>query len=433
MTFTLHLWDFDLDSDTLGPIRCRHLNAEKKFAEFEDSIRASTVDSVVLARNVFQAVARKRTGDVAIDAKCGGDKFSDEEVLALSLDALDQFCDKLLKGRLHLVATAAGDPPPPAVPVFPSGREGLAPALLHFAETSRAAMKRIVETVERDSRAVVDIERAFGGKAAMKAVQDAQRHGNMMKAAFGPLDISSVFSNKALEDIQRRDEMLKATVGINGQMESFLNQMSAGSVAADAFAQESLKKSLGLTNHMEAFLRDQTSVHAALESMGGIRSIEEAARSLTEKTCLTTLDVADLAESAPTLPFTRYVPPYIPPPNPIHKTNDKLDELLEHRKAEANKKDADRSGATAESGENKNIATTGLTYTKISTWFAIAATFLAIWIYVEGKIDAAEATEKENKSQIQLDELRTEIRMLKAHKPAVDEPAATPNGQAAGR
>jgi len=86
MTFTLQRWDFDLDSATLGPIRCTHFDASKKFREFEESIRASTVDSAALARNVFQTVARKRTGDTAIDSKCGGDKFSDEEVSTLTLD-----------------------------------------------------------------------------------------------------------------------------------------------------------------------------------------------------------------------------------------------------------------------------------------------------------------------------------------------------------
>lgn len=77
MIFTLHRWDFDLDSATLCPVRCTHLDALKKFQEFEASIRASTVDSAALARNFFQNVARKRTGDMAIDAKCG-DKFNDE-------------------------------------------------------------------------------------------------------------------------------------------------------------------------------------------------------------------------------------------------------------------------------------------------------------------------------------------------------------------
>jgi len=430
MTFTLQRWDFDLDSATLGSIRCTHFDASKKFREFEESIRASTVDSAALARNIFQTVARKRTGDTAIDAKCGGDRFGDEEVSTLTLDELDQFCDKLLKGRLRLVATAVDAPPQPARPVFATGREGLAPALMHFAEANQASMKRTLEAAERGSRAVFDVEQAFGGKAAMRAMQEAQRHENMMKAAFGTLDIASVFSNKALEDVRRRDEMLKATAGISGQMESFLKQTSLGSAAADAFAQENLKKSLGLTSDMEAFLRNQTSVHAAIESMAGVSSLEAAARGLTDRVRIATPDIAGLAESAPTLP---HVPLYIPPPNPIHKTNDKLDELLEHRRAEATKKDVDRSGATAESGENKKIATTGLTYTKISTWFAIVATFLAIWIYVEGKMDAAEASKKENQSQIQLEELRTEIRLLKAHKPTADKTAAAPNGQVAGK
>lgn len=418
-----------MDSVTLGPIRCTHFNASRKFQEFEQGIRANTVDSAVLARNVLQTVACRCTGDAAIDAKCGGDKFSDEEVLALTLDELDQFCDKLLKGRLRLVATAVDALAPPTRPAFPTGREGLAPALMHFAEAHQASMKRTLEAAERGSRAVFNVEQAFGGKTAMRAIQEAQRHENMMKAASGTLDISSVFSNKALEDVRRQDEILKATGRISGHMESFLKQTSLSSAAADAFAQENLKNSLGLTSDMEAFFRNQTSVHAALESMAGISSLEAAARGLTDRVRITTPDIAGLAESAPTL---RKIPLYIPPPNPIHKTNDKLDELLEHRRAEATKKDIDRSGATAESGENKKIATTGLTYTKISTWFAIAATFLAIWIYVEGKMDATEAAKKENQSQIQLEELRTEIRLLKAPKPTANKPASAPNGQVAG-
>lgn len=428
MSFTLQLWDFDIDFDTLGPIRCRHFDASKKFREFEEVIQAGTVDDIALARDVFQTVARRRTGDAAIDARCGGAKFSDEEVSSVTLAELDQFCDTLLKGRLRLSVAAAEDPPTPPSPVFPTGREGLAPALQHFDQAQRASMARLVRAAKRGSQTFFDFEQAVGGRTAMRAIQEAYRNENAMNAALGSSSMASV--QRAWEEGQRREDIFRASAGLSGQVGSFLDQGSVCSAAVNSIAQESLKKSLGLPDHIEVFLRNQINADAAIRSVTGPSSLTAQIPGFTSETRAAIPVSNDLAESPSRL---RHLPPYTPPPNPIHKTNDKLDELLAHRKAEAAKKDSDRAGAALESGESKKVSSTGLTYTKVSTWFAIIATVLAAWIYVESKIDAAEAAKKERGSDIQIEELRAEIRLLRAKELATDKPAAQLDSQAASK
>jgi len=127
-----------------------------------------------LVTRCFQTIARKRTGDAEIDARCRGDKFSEEEVSTLPLDELDQFCDKLMKGRLRLVATATGAEPPPATPALTPGREGLGAALLQAAEKSRAAMNRTLDAPERSFRAtsVFDgLHAALGDNSVKRAMR----------------------------------------------------------------------------------------------------------------------------------------------------------------------------------------------------------------------------------------------------------------------
>jgi len=445
MTLSLRVWDFDMDSSVLGPIRCIYINVQKKFAQFEESIRAGTVDSLFLARDVFQTIARKRTGQAEVDAKSGGSAFSQEEVSTLPLEELDQFCDMLLKGRIRLVATSADSPPPSAPPAFPPGREGLAPALQYFAEIRRASMKRTLDTAERGYRGLSDIERAFGGNAAMRAIEEAHRTNNMIKAALGSVNMSSVAVQQALGDLQRRDDILKATAGIGDHIQEFLELTSASSasraIAEFTAQQDTVRKALGMSDQMEALFGKQASVNTLLESVRSVGAIEEATRNLASNFNIADLEIPGLAQSeaAPVLPSPA-LPIYAPPPNPAYKTNEKLDELLAHRKAEAAKKDVDRSEATVESVQNKEVSQSGLRYTKASFWLAIIAFVVAttwgVWVYYDAKVDAleakAEALENEKKSEIQMRELRAEIQALRASRPISDAPAdgkAVPKGK----
>lgn len=436
MTLSLRFWDFDMDSSVLGPIRCIYIDVQKKFAQFEESIRAGTVDSLFLARDVFQTVARKRTGQAEVDAKSGGSAFSQEEVSTLPLEELDQFCDMLLKGRIRLVATSAGSPSPQVPPAFPPGREGLAPALQYFAEVKRASMKRTSDAAERGYRAISDIERAFGGTAAMRAIEEAQRTDNMIKAALGNLNMSSVAVQQALGDMQRRDDILKATAGIGDHIQEFL-ELTSGSSASRAIAeftaqQDTVRKALGMSDQMETLFGKNASVTTALESVSTARAIEEATRNLTNKFNIADLEIPGFAETAPVL-SSPPLPIYVPPPNPIHKTNDKLDELLAHRKAEAAKKDVDRSESTVESVQNKKVSQSGLWYTKASFWLAfiafLVATAWGIWVHYDAKADAmeakAEALENEKRAESQMRELRAEIQALKASSSVPSEPAGS--------
>jgi hypothetical protein len=429
MAFTLQIWSFDLDSDTLGPTRCRHFDASKKFLEFEAAIRGGTIDSEALARNIFQTVARKRTGVTEIDAKCGGDKFSDDEVSTLSLEELDDFCEKLLKGRLSRTVTAVDDPMSPPAPDFPRGRAGLAPALLYFEESRRASMKRLVESAEKSLRPAFDIEKALGGKAAIQTIQEAYRAENMLKTAFGNLDITSI--RQIVQENQRGDDIFKATAGISRQFGPLLDQISVRSGAVDIFAHDSLKKSLGLNGAMKDFLRDKSSLQSALGSMTAASSLEEKIRGLTTEPRTSVRAISDPTE----LPSTfQHIPVYVPPRNPIHKTNDTLDALLAHRQAEAAKKDGDRSEAATESGENRKVAHSGLKYSKNSFWLAFIAfifpTAWGVWGHFDAKKDAAES---EKKFEIQIKELRAEIRTLEAQKLKTDKSTSMSDADAIGK
>jgi hypothetical protein len=429
MAFTLQIWSFDLDFDTLGPIRCRHFDASKKFLEFEAAIRGETIDDEALARNIFQTVARKRTGVTEIDTKCGGDQFSDDEVSTLSLDELDHFCDKLLKGRLSRTVTAVDDPISASVPDFPQGRAGLAPTLLYFEESRRASMKRLVESAKKSLRPAFDIEKALGGKAAIQTIQEAYRDENMIRTAFGNLDITSI--RQIVQENQLHDDIFKATAGISSQIGPLLDQISVRSGAIDTFAHDSLKKSLGISGAMEDFLRDKSSLQSTLGSMNAANSLEEKIRGLTTEPRTTLQAISEPAELPP---IFQHIPVYVPPRNPIHKTNDTLDALLAHRQAEAAKKDGDRSEAATESGENRKVAYSGLKYSKNSFWLAFIAfifpTAWGVWEHFDAKKDAAET---EKKFEIQIKELRAEIRTLEGQKLRTDKSTPLPDANAVSK
>jgi len=294
MTFTVRFWDFDMDSDVLGPIRCAHLDAMKKFSEFEDSIRTGTVDSTALARDVFRTVARRRTGDAEIDAKCGGSKFREGEVSTLPLDELDQFCDKLTQGRLRLVAPVAGAVPPPAAPAITPGRDGLAAALLHVAERSRAATKRTLDAAEKSlgAMSVLDAQQAaLGGASLERSLREIRRSEELVWGAMGTDDIlksalgstSLSAATEAILGIGSNQDIIKAALGIDDPVKSFVDQTSLSSAAQTLAgigrSQDMITGSAGIGDPIKSLL-GPTQMSAIAQTLAGIGHSEDIVRGL---------------------------------------------------------------------------------------------------------------------------------------------------------
>jgi hypothetical protein len=443
MTFNLRLWDFDMDSEVLGPIRCGHFDLSRKFSEFEASIRDGTVDSTVLARNVFQTIAHKRTGDAEVDAKCKGDKFSDDEVAALPLGELDQFCDRLVKGRLRLRATAVGAEPPPAVPDFAPGREGLAPALRHSAEADRAAMERTLEAAKRSlgPAAVLEAQRAgLGGDAVMRAMEEFRRHEDLVRASLGIDDHTKL----AMAEIRRSEDMIKAALGHDEHMKSILEQTSMSAAAravADLHSTQSIAAAASGLDDIKKALGDVTTASATLKAMNEVLSLEDAARGYADAARSGLPDLARMSapEVAPTFP----APPlefYAPAPNPTQETNKIAREMLEHQKREAEKKEADRADARTDSGENKTIAKSSLLFTKASFWVGliggIAGIISLVWTICGPSAPKEDATASAKQSA-RIEQLPAEIRsMPEARKPSTPAemvPAPSPAAQVAAK
>jgi hypothetical protein len=411
--FLLRLWDFDMDSAVLGPVRCAHLDVPKKFAEFEERIRSSTVDSTELARNIFQSVAHRRTGDSETDAKCGGAMFSEEEVSTVSLDDLDLFCDKIMKGRLMFVATdPAGTESSDTASTPKSGRDGLAPALLQVGDADRAAWKRMAEAAKKSM-----------GSASHLA---AQFNADQLKTLAGDDTLARAMrGNSQIEDIVRggrgAEDVIKSASG--------QPWMNAATQAMEDIrrSEANVKASMGTDDLIRSAL-GQTSASAALAAITGTHPIEQAqGRSAMRPDIQGLSGVEGPAVAWPVPDSYREMVAYRTSPNPIHQTNKKFDEILAHQKSEAAKKDLDRSESKADSGESKEIGRSGLRYTKVSTWaavvFGVIALAWSMWVYFSSQ---AAALESDKKRAIEIEQLHTEIRALKANKLAPEAPAAQP-------
>jgi hypothetical protein len=394
MTFILRYWDFDIDSAVLGPIRCARLNSAQKFAEYEEQIRSGSVDSTQLARDVFQTIAHRRTGDDETDNKCRGPMFSEEEVLTLPPVELDLFCDKLIKGSLTPVH-AAGEEPAPATASKP-GRDGLAPALLGLVEAERAVWERTVKMAEKnvvgaaqlEAKIKADLWNSVGGDAGVRAIQEIQRADEISKAAMGRMSVTDNIAKAAMDlmsphtsvgsafqEMQRVDEIAKAVMG----------RVSVGDDIVQA--------GLGYSSKGVVF-----------QAMEQMRADEEAGRrfAMGQSIQETGLNGARGGQ-APPVPDLAFTPIRMPdiPVNPVHQTNRMMGDLLEHQRSEAKKKDAERSESKVESTEATKIAKSGLFYTKASFWvafipFAISSV-TGIWAVL---------------SQIEIGKLRAEIRAL---------------------
>lgn len=438
MTFVLRLWDFDMDSSVLGPIRCSRVKVEKKFAEFEETIRAGTVDSIELARNVFRAVARRRTGDSAIDARCGGTAFTEEEVSTVPLGELDLFCDNLLKGCLLRVATPTSAERSPAAPPFPPGRDGLAPALLYAVERDRATSASAVEAAKRSAGSLslefahnkFGLFDAVGGDPTLRAMQEMRRNEDLIKSALGLTSVSSVA--QAMAEVNRSKDLLRAAAGTDDFIKSVLGHTpkSAALEALTGFRRVEEASRAATINSTLSDLVGIGGSKSTLDAIANIRAIEDATRTSVlgpDNRHFVGMSGRNGAEvvQADHVPHLEFTLPHVPvlPPNPIHETNAKLRELLAHQKKEAEKIEADRVQAKASSGDNEKIAKSGLLYTKASFWVSVIASFVIpaaafIWTYISKEVS-------EKKSAIQIEQLRAEVRALKGRGTAPELPKQT--------
>jgi hypothetical protein len=411
----LRLWDFDMDSAVLGPVRCAHLDVSEKFAEFEERIRSGTVESTELARNIFQSVAHRRTGDSETDAKCGGAMFSEEDVATVSLDDLDIFCDKIMNGRLMFVATDPARTESGDTPFTPkSGRDGLAPALLQVGDADRAAWKRMAEAAKKSM-----------GSASHLA---AQFNAGQLKALAGDDALARAMrENRQIEDIVRglrgTDELVKSVLG-----EPSMN--TAAKAMADIRSGESMLKTAMAADNLIRSASGQTAHSAAIEAVTGVRPVKEAETAARFATRPDIQDRSGIEGPAVAWPATepyREMVAYRISPNPIHQTNKKFDEILAHQKSEAAKKDLDRSESKVDSGVSKEISRSGLRHTKVSTWaavvFGVIALAWSMWVYFSSQ---AAALESDKKWAMEIERLHAEIRALKPNKAAPDAPAAQP-------
>jgi hypothetical protein len=197
-----------------------------------------------------------------------------------------------------------------------------------------------------------DFLKSVLGQPSMSAATEAMlgigRNSDMIKAAIGIDDhVKSLLGQTPLSaaaqtliGVGQSEDIFKRSAGIDEHMKSLVGptSLSAAKTLADIRAYQDLSKpTLGIGDHMKTLLGDQASTNAVLNTMTGIRSLEEAARSFTnspDKFSIAALGIPDIPESevAPVLHARSLpMPIYVPPPNPIHKTNDKLDELIAHR------------------------------------------------------------------------------------------------------
>jgi hypothetical protein len=443
----LRKWDFDLDSATLGPIRCAILDVVTIFAEFEERIKANSIDSIEFARRVFQSVAHRRTGDEAVDAECAGPTLTDDEVSGVPVDELDAFCNHLIIRLRGAKATGASDEQ------TPSGCEGLASAMNMAVVAKQAARKKMTDSIKKtptggssiDSILKRDHHGLIGGEtAAQRAVNDFLRAEEMMKAARH--DATAGFGLQIMEDIKRAEEQRRLAIGVS-------LGPGNGIFGVDALATETLS----LRAKMDVAMGGSFAVRALQASQGHdfgtslAKDVDFYSKSFVDglsfqasmAAAMGSLPTLASNQSFPTESHTeRFTAPVFHiATNPIHKTNELVGNLLDHQKEEAAKAEVAKVEAKVDAGESKQLAVSGLFYTKASLWTAVVAFTVpfswGIWLYVDGKVDAAkakaEAIESAKQAQIKMDQQRTEYLKLIAagnERQAVLEKAVKKNGHA---
>jgi hypothetical protein len=443
----LRKWDFDLDSATLGPIRCAILDIVTTFAEFEERIKANSIDSIEFARRVFQLVAHRRTGDETVDAKCAGPLLTDDEVSGVPVNELDAFCN-------HLIIRLRGTKAPDAADgQTQSGCEGLASAMSMAVVAKRAARKKMTESIKKNLTGAANIEAILkrdyqgligGETATQRALNDFLRTEEMMKAARH--DATAGFGLQIIEDMRRAEEQRRLAIGASlGPGNGILG---ADALAADAlFLRATMVNAMGGSFAVRAMQASQGHDFGTSATKGVDFYSKSFVRGLASEASM-----AAAMGSLPTLASSRAFPTeshterFTPPvfhiaTNPIHKTNELVGNLLAHQKEEAAKAEVDKVEAKVDAGESKQLAASGLFYTKASFWTAVIAFTVpftwGVWLYVDSKVDAAkakaEAIESAKQAETKLDQQRAEYLKLIAasnDRQAVLEKAAQKNGQA---
>ncbi|MHA4869391.1 hypothetical protein ACXZ1M_16990 [Duganella sp. PWIR1] len=443
----LRKWDFDLDSATLGPIRCASLDVVTTFAEFEERIKANSIDSIEFARRVFQSVAHRLTGDETVDAECAGPTLTDDEVSGVPVDELDAFCNHLI---LRLRGTKAPDT---ADKQTPSGCEGLASAMSIAIVAKRAARKKMTDSIKKSLTEASNIEAILkrdyqgliGGEAAtQRALNDFLRTEEMMKAARH--DATAGFGLQIVEDIKRAEEQRRLAIG------AFVGPGN-GIFGADALAADALSLRAMMVNAMGGSfaVRDMQASQGYDFGTSAIKNLDFYSKSFggglaSEASMAAAMGSLPTLASNQALPTESHMERFTPPAfhiatNPIHKTNELVRNLLAHQKEEAAKAEVDKVEAKIDSGESKQLAASGLFYTRASFWTTVIAFTVpftwGVWLYVDSKADAAnakaEAIENAKRAEAKMDQQRAEYLNLIAvgnERQAALEKAAQRNGQA---
>ncbi|MFC7515042.1 hypothetical protein ACFQUU_08505 [Herbaspirillum sp. GCM10030257] len=96
------LQNFDLDTQSLGKLRCTTPDKEQQ-KEIDEELRRNDLDSFSFASKLFSFSARKRTGDEKLDKHAKGDALTEEEVGSVTWEELDTFCKKFVEHRRYML------------------------------------------------------------------------------------------------------------------------------------------------------------------------------------------------------------------------------------------------------------------------------------------------------------------------------------------
>lgn len=454
--FVLKMWDFDMDTESLGPVRCGHLDSGKKYAEWESRLRAGSVSGEELARDFFKAIARKRMGDSKIDEACGGEAFSDDQVALVTSSELDYFSEKLLSDRLGPFPEAPTRAEPDGAPERACDR--LATALRERVEGERAASRKIWEQSQKSSSmsATDFAARDIASRAAfltdplgIKALMDHHATMSGLGAAHAASHVSAVDAErlKMLEETARAIsatsppghfdliQMNAAKAATESLATAFPGQ-SAADVAnmfiarADGMAVSRQAEMLGLSAAL-GHLPDMGAIGAAGLGRVALSEHEALMRSIdvhsagagripsdAEATAIAAVSKHENEFAAEDFPRIIEAPPsfgqhFIDQGREIKKFHADVAEIRDGMKERAEQ-------AKLQEEPKKDIERKNLFYAKTNMLLAFAAFVVpfawGVWVYVDAKIDAhdakIDAMESSKANAAEQKKLRDEIQAL---------------------
>lgn len=265
-----HYADFNVTTASLGVIRCGPYTSDN-LSTFDKLARADQADGELLARKLLLTIARRLTGDDAIDAVCGGPLLTEAEVAEITRNELDDFCNQFVTRRLRLDADKQTSDA--ATESKNAGCEKLTHAIIAHADAQRAQMEKIL------GHARSNILEQSAIEVALKAMRENSVVEQMRKYGLGET---------------LADQMRKFGLG-------------------DTIAEKHRKDKLGISA-LDAALRTIKASDNLGESIATLRATEAASKHFAE-------------------PFESPVPHFSPPPspsNPILETNRLLREQKTH-------------------------------------------------------------------------------------------------------